>query len=131
MVFLMFSIYINDFPQSLSKSGSVCKIKTDIYNIEDARNKEFSALSEWFMDLEELIHFGGDKTDCILFSIPKSFSKLNISNANNNNDNSNNNNNNNNNNSNNIMIISVDGHEIPGGNWHGIFSPLAVRLKCT
>ena len=85
MVFLMFSIYINDFPQSLSKSGSVCKIKTDVYNIEDARNKEFSALSEWFMDLEELIHFGGDKTDCILFSIPQSFSKLNISNANNNN----------------------------------------------
>ena len=77
------------------------------------------------MDLKELIHFGEDKTDYILFSIPKSFSKLNIFNANNND------NNNNNNNSNNIMIISVDGHEIPGGNWHGIFSPLAVRLKCT
>ena len=97
----MFSIYINDFPQSLSKSGSVCKIKTDVYNIEDARNKEFSALSEWFMHLEELIHLGGDKTDCILFSIPKTFSKLNISNANNNNDNNNNNSNNNNSNNNN------------------------------
>lgn len=38
------------------------------------------------MDLKELIHFGEDKTDCILFSITKSFSKLNITNANNNND---------------------------------------------
>ena len=74
------------------------------------------------MDLKELIHFGEDKTDCILFSIPKSFSKLYISNANNNN---------NDNNNNNIMIINVDGHEIPGGNWHRIFSLLAVRLKCT
>ena len=78
------------------------------------------------MDLKELIHFGKDKTDCILFSITKSFSKLNITNANNNNDDDDDNNNNNN-----IMIISADGHEIPGGNWHGIFSPLAVRLKCT
>ena len=30
-----------------------------------------------------------------------------------------------------IIIISPHGLEIPGGNWHGIFSPLAVRLKCT
>ena len=73
------------------------------------------------MDLKELIHFGKDKTDCILFSITKSFSKLNITNANNNNNNNNNNN----------MITSADGHEIRGGNWHRIFNPLAVRLKCT
>ena len=30
-----------------------------------------------------------------------------------------------------IIIISPHGLEIPGDNWHGIFSPLAVRLKCT
>ena len=85
------------------------------------------------MDLKELIHFGEDKPDCILFSITKSFSKLNISNANNNNDN--NNNNNNNNNKIIMMIISVDGHEIPGGNWHFIshfywdIQPLGSKIK--
>ena len=77
------------------------------------------------MDLKELIHFGKDKTDCILFSITKSFSKLNITNANNNDDDDDDDD------DDNMMIISADGHEIPGCNWHGIFSPLAVRLKCT
>ena len=29
-----------------------------------------------------------------------------------------------------IIMINPHGLEIPGGNWHGIFCPLAVRLKC-
>ena len=29
-----------------------------------------------------------------------------------------------------IIIIYTLGLEIPGGNWRGIFSPLAVRLRC-
>ena len=30
-----------------------------------------------------------------------------------------------------IIIINPCGPEVSGGNWHEIFSPLAVRLKCT
>ena len=30
-----------------------------------------------------------------------------------------------------IIIIYPLGLEIPGGNWRGIFSPLAIRLRCT
>ena len=30
-----------------------------------------------------------------------------------------------------IIIINPSGLEIPGGNWHGVFSHLTVKLKCT
>ena len=30
-----------------------------------------------------------------------------------------------------IIIINPCGPEVSGGNWHEIFSPLVVRLKCT
>ena len=33
----------------------------DAYKIEDALDKEFSVLWEWFVDNKELIYFGEDK----------------------------------------------------------------------
>ena len=39
----------------------------DIYKIEDVLTKEFSTFCEWLVDSKLSIHFGEDKTKCILF----------------------------------------------------------------
>lgn len=38
----------------------------DITEIKNALKKEFANLCEWFVDNKHLIHFGEDKTKCIL-----------------------------------------------------------------
>ena len=83
---LLFLIYINDLSQSLSESASnlyahdTCiyyQLK-DIQKIENALNKEFSFLCEWFISNKLSIHFGEDKTKAILFTRSKTEAKLNI-----------------------------------------------------
>ena len=39
----------------------------DVHKIEDVLNKEFLTLWEWFVDSKLSIHFGKDKTKCIIF----------------------------------------------------------------
>ena len=41
-------------------------------------NKEFANLGDWFVDNKLSIHFGEDKTNCILFSRDKNLPELNL-----------------------------------------------------
>ena len=67
---LLFLIYINDLPKSLSETASnlyandtcIYYQHRDIQKIENVLNKEFSSLCEWFIDNKLSIHFGEDKT---------------------------------------------------------------------
>ena len=71
---LLFLLYLNDLPQSLSDAGSylyandTCIFyKHEGIKIENVLNKEFSSLCQWFIDNKLSIHFGEDKTKSILF----------------------------------------------------------------
>ena len=83
---LLFLIYINDLPQSLSETASnlyadgtcIYYQHRNIQKIENVLNKEFSSLCEWFIDNKLSIHFGEDKTKAILFTRNKTEAKLNI-----------------------------------------------------
>ena len=70
---------MNDIPQSLSDSHTYlyadstsilyqCK---DVAEIENVLSKEFANVCEWYVDSKLPIHFGEDKTKCILFSKEK------------------------------------------------------------
>ena len=84
---LLFLLYINDVPQALSKCTAylyaddtgISYQHTDITDIENILNTEFASICEWFVDNKLSIHFGEDKTKCVLFSRKKSLPKLNIS----------------------------------------------------
>ena len=81
---LLFLIYINDLPKSLSETASnlyasdtcIYYQHRDIQKIENVLNKEFSSLCEWFIDNKLSIHFGEDKTKPILFTRNKTEAKL-------------------------------------------------------
>ena len=83
---LLFKIYINNLPQSLSKTPSSLYAEEtciyyqhrDIQKTKNILNKEFSSLCEWFIDNKLSIHFGEDKTKAILFTRNKTEEKLNI-----------------------------------------------------
>ena len=72
---LLFLLYINDMPQALScdlllYADDSCLIyqHKDIDEIERILNKNFHDLCDWFVDNKLSIHFGDDKTKCILFA---------------------------------------------------------------
>ena len=72
---LLFLLYINDMPQALScdlmlYADDSCLIyqHKDVNEIEKILNKNFSDLCDWFLDNKLSIHFGDDKTKCILFA---------------------------------------------------------------
>ena len=72
---LLFSIYVNDMPQAAScdlllYADDSCLIyqHKDVREIEQMLNKNFSDLCDWFVDNKLSIHFGDDKTKCILFA---------------------------------------------------------------
>ena len=83
---LLFPLYVNDFPQSLSDAGYYLYADDTciFYQLEDVRktenilNKGFSSLCQWFIDNKLSIHFGEDKTKSILFSITRSLKEINI-----------------------------------------------------
>ena len=83
---LLFLLYVNDLPQSLSDAGSyLCVDDTcifyqheDVKKIENVLNKEFSSLCQWFIDNKLSIHFRKDKTKSILFSKMRGLKKINI-----------------------------------------------------
>ena len=70
----LFLLYINDIPQAvdceiLLYADDTCLLfqHKDVKEIERQLNKNFSSLCEWFVDNKLSIHFGEDKTKCILF----------------------------------------------------------------
>ena len=86
---LLFLLYVNDPPQSLSDAGSyfyaddtcIFYQHEDVKKIENVLNKEFLSLCQWFIDNKLSIHFGEDKTKSILFSKVRvrGLKKINIS----------------------------------------------------
>ena len=84
---LLFLLYVNDLPQSLSDAGSylyaddtcIFYQHEDVKKIENVLNKEFSSLCQWFIDNKLSIHFGEDKTKSILFSKTSGLKEINIS----------------------------------------------------
>ena len=50
----------------------------DVTEIENVLNKEFTNVCNWFVVNKQSIHFGEDKTKCILFSGDKNLPELNI-----------------------------------------------------
>ena len=66
---LLFQIYINELPQTLSEIGSYLYVgdtcifyqDQDVEKIEKILNKAFLSLWEWFTDNKLSIHFGDDK----------------------------------------------------------------------
>ena len=72
---LLFLLYVNDMPQAVScdlllYADDSCLIyqHKDVKEIEHMLNKNFSDLCDWFVDNKLSIHFGDDKTKCILFA---------------------------------------------------------------
>ena len=72
---LLFLLYVNDMPQALScdlllYADDSCLVFQDksINKIENKLNVNFSDLCDWFVDNKLSIHFGDDKTKCILFA---------------------------------------------------------------
>ena len=79
---LLFLPYVNDMPQAvdcklfLYADGS-CLIyqHRDAKAIETKLNNNFSSVCNWFVDNKLSIHFGEDKTKCILFGTKKRLKK--------------------------------------------------------
>ena len=84
---LLFLLYVYDLPQSLSDAGSyLCVDATCIFSqhdgvkkIENALNKEFSSLCQWFIDSKPSIHLVEDKTKSILFSKKRGLREIDVS----------------------------------------------------
>ena len=81
---LLFLLYINDIPQALScdlllYADDSCLIfqHKDINEIEKVLNENLSDLCDWFLDNKLSIHFGDDKTKCILFASKNKVKKAN------------------------------------------------------
>ena len=72
---LLFLIYINDMSQSVNSelylyADDSCILfqNKNIKSINDQLNLDFSSICDWFVDNKLSIHFGEDKTKCILFT---------------------------------------------------------------
>ena len=73
---LLFLLYVNGLPQSLSSISSYLHADDncifyqheDVKKIENILNKEFSSLFQWFIDNKLSINFGENKTKSILLS---------------------------------------------------------------
>ena len=79
-------LYINDTPQARSDSHtylygdntSMFYQHKEVAEIENILNKESANACRWFVENKLSIHFGEDKTKCILFSKEKNLLQLNI-----------------------------------------------------
>ena len=83
---LLFLLYINGITQALSDSHTYLHVDDtsifyqheDVAEIENVFNKEFTNVCEWFVNNKLSVHFGEDKTKCILFGKEKTLPGLNI-----------------------------------------------------
>ena len=71
---LIFLLYVNDMPQSIDLdlllyADDSCLLFTDknLKTIEEKLNRNFNSLCDWFVENKLSIHFGEDKTKCIIF----------------------------------------------------------------
>ena len=79
-------LYINHIPQALlnthrylyADDTSIFCHHKNVKEIENVLNKEFANVCDYFVDNKSSIHFGEDKTKCILFSRDKNIPELNI-----------------------------------------------------
>ena len=60
------------------RTTQVSFVNMDVREIENVLNKRFANVCNWFVDDKLSIHFGEDKTKCILFSRDKNLPDLNI-----------------------------------------------------
>ena len=75
---LLFLLYINDMPQAVDcelflYADDSCLVyqHRDVKAIDTKLNKNVSNVCDWFVDSKVSIHFGEDKTRCILFGTKK------------------------------------------------------------
>ena len=81
---LLFLLYVNDIKQAvdcdlLLYADDSCLVyqHKDVKEIERNLNKNFSNVCDWFVDNKLSIHFGEDKTKCILFGTKHRLNKVN------------------------------------------------------
>ena len=79
---LLFLLYANDMKQALDYDSFLyaddsCLVyqHKDVKEIETNLNKNFSNVCDWFVDNKVRIHFGEDKTKCILFGTKRRLNK--------------------------------------------------------
>ena len=79
---LLFLLYVNDMPQAVDcelflYADDSCLVyqHRDAKAIETKLNNNFSSVCNWFVDNKLSIHFGEDKTKCILFGTKKRLKK--------------------------------------------------------
>ena len=81
---LLFLLYVNDLKQAADcdlflYADDSCLVyqHKDVKEIERNLNKNFSNVCDWFVDNKLSIHFGEDKTKCILFGTKHRLNKVN------------------------------------------------------
>ena len=81
---LLFLLYVNDLKQAVDcdlflYADDSCLVyqHKDVKEIERNLNKNFSNVCDWFVDNKLSIHFGEDKTKCILFGTKHRLNKVN------------------------------------------------------
>ena len=79
---LLFLLYVNDMKQAVDcdlflYADDSCLVyqHKDVSKIEQNLNKNFSNICDWFVDNKLSIHFGEDKTKCILFGTKQKLNK--------------------------------------------------------
>ena len=79
---LLFLLYVNDIKQTVDcdlflYADDSCFVyqHKDVSKIEQKLNKNFSNICDWFADNQLSIHFGEDKTKCILFGTKQKLNK--------------------------------------------------------
>ena len=79
---LLFLLYVNDMPQAVDCKLFLYAVDSclvyqhrDAKAIETKLNNNFSSVCNWFVDNKLSIHFGEDKTKCILFGTKKRLKK--------------------------------------------------------
>ena len=72
---LLFLLYVNDMPQAIrydlllyADDSLLFFTHKNVDVINDQLNRDFNSLCDWFVDNKLSIHFGEDKTKCILFT---------------------------------------------------------------
>ena len=80
---LLFLLYVNDVKQAVDcdlflYADDSCLVyqHKDVKEIERNLNKNFSNVCDWFVDNKLSIHFGEDKTKCILFGTKHRLNKV-------------------------------------------------------
>ena len=79
---LLFLLYVNDMKQAVNcdlflYADDSCLVyqHNDVSKIEQNLNKNFSDICDWFVDNKLSIHFGEDKTKCIIYGTKQKLDK--------------------------------------------------------